>query len=347
MILLTFRDLVYRRTRFIVVTLLAAVVFALLFVMIGLVEQFNAEPVDTVAAIGADSWVIPEGITGPFTALSAAPAQAIDAIEADTKSAVVVSRSNLLDDGEPVDVILFGHEVGGLGTPSLVAGRAVAESGELVVDETAGLEVGQQVTIGGMDLTVVGETENITMLAGTPMAFVALADAQNIVFRSTELIGAVLVDGEIGAIPAGAKVLTAEEVATDALRPLDASISSIDLVRLLLWGVAAVIIGAVVYLSALERQRDFAVLKAVGAPNSALLGSLGLQAVLVSLAAVAIASIIQLFLVPSFPLPVRVPARAFWQVPLLAVIMALVAGGVGMRKVLRSDPSEAFSGAGV
>ena len=347
MILLTFRDLVYRQTRFIVVTLLAAVVFALLFVMIGLVEQFNAEPVDTVAAIGADSWVIPEGITGPFTALSAAPAQAIDAIEADTKSAVVVSRSNLLDDGEPVDVILFGHEVGGLGTPSIVAGRAVAESGELVVDETAGLEVGQQVTIGGIDLTVVGETENITMLAGTPMAFVALADAQNIVFRSTDLIGAVLVDGEIGAIPAGAKVLTAEEVATDALRPLDASIASIDLVRLLLWGVAAVIIGAVVYLSALERQRDFAVLKAVGAPNSALLGSLGLQAVLVSLAAVAIASIIQLFLVPSFPLPVRVPARAFWQVPLLAVIMALVAGGVGMRKVLRSDPSEAFSGAGV
>ncbi len=347
MILLTFRDLVYRRTRFIVVTLLAAVVFALLFVMIGLVEQFNAEPVDTVAAIGADSWVIPEGITGPFTALSAAPAQAIDAIEADTKSAVVVSRSNLLDDGEPVDVILFGHEVGGLGTPSIVAGRAVAESGELVVDETAGLDVGQQVTIGGIDFTVVGETENITMLAGTPMAFVALADAQNIVFRSTDLIGAVLVDGEIGSIPAGAKVLTAEEVAADALRPLDASISSIDLVRLLLWGVAAVIIGAVVYLSALERQRDFAVLKAVGAPNSALLGSLGLQAVLVSLAAVAIASIIQLFLVPSFPLPVRVPARAFWQVPLLAVIMALVAGGVGMRKVLRSDPSEAFSGAGV
>jgi putative ABC transport system permease protein len=346
-ILLTFRDLVYRKTRFIVVTLLAAVVFALLFVMIGLVEQFNAEPVDTVAAIGGDSWVIPEGITGPFTALSAAPAQAIDAIDADTKSAVVVSRSNLLDDGEPVDVILLGHEIGGLGTPSVVAGRTAAESGELVVDETAGLEVGQQVEIGGIDFTVVGETENITMLAGTPLAFVPLVDAQNIVFRSTDLIGAALVEGQVGAIPAGAKVLTAEEVAADALRPLDASISSIDLVRLLLWAVAAVIIGAVVYLSALERQRDFAVLKAVGVPNSALLGSLGVQAVLVSLAAVAIASIIQLFLVPAFPLPVRVPARAFWQVPVLAVVMALVAGGVGMRKVLRSDPSQAFSGAGV
>jgi putative ABC transport system permease protein len=347
LILLTFRDLVYRKTRFIVVTLLAAVVFALLFVMIGLVEQFNAEPVETIDAIGAESWVIPEGITGPFTALSAAPAQAIDAISADTKSAVVVSRSNLLDDGEAVDVMLFGHEVDGLGTPPLVAGRAVAESGELVADETAGLDIGQQVSMGGIDFTVVGETENITMLAGTPMVFVTLADAQNLVFRSTDVIGAVLVDGEVGAIPAGAKVLTADEVATDALRPLDGAISSIDLVRLLLWVVAAVIIGAVVYLSALERQRDFAVLKAVGAPNSALLGSLGLQAVLVSLAAVAIASVIQMFLVPAFPLPVRVPGRAFWQVPVLAVVMALVAGGVGMRKVLRSDPSQAFSGAGV
>ncbi len=50
MILLTFRDLVYRKTRFIVVTILGAVVFALLFVMTGLVEQFNLEPYDTVDA---------------------------------------------------------------------------------------------------------------------------------------------------------------------------------------------------------------------------------------------------------------------------------------------------------
>ena len=39
--------------------------------------------------------------------------------------------------------------------------------------------------------------------------------AQNLVFRSTDVIGAVLVDGEVGAIPAGAKVLTAAEVVTE------------------------------------------------------------------------------------------------------------------------------------
>jgi putative ABC transport system permease protein len=101
-----------------------------------------------------------------------------------------------------------------------------------------------------------------------------------------------------------------------------------------------------VYLSALDRQRDFAVLKAVGAPNSALLGSLALQAVLVALAAVAVAAVIQIFLVPVFPLPVDVPARAFWQLPVLAVVVALLAGAAGMRKVLRAEPSQAFAGAG-
>jgi putative ABC transport system permease protein len=344
---LTYRDLVYRKTRFILVTLLAAVVFALLFVMIGFVEQFKAEAVETIDAIGADYWIVPEDTTGPFTALSVAPAQAIDAVVADTKSAVIASRSNLRNDGEPVGVILFGHEVGGLGTPPLAAGRAAERSGELVADEAAGLDVGQQVTMGGVDFTVVGETENITILAGTPLVFVTLADAQEIVFRSTDVIGAVLVDGQVGAVPAGAKVLTAAEVATDTLRPLDGAIASLDLVRFVTWGVAAVIIGAPVYLSALDRQRDSAVLKAVGAPNSGLIASLGVQAVLVTLVAVAIASILQMFLVPAFPLPVLVPARAFWQVPVLAVVMALVAGGVGMRKVLRSDPSQAFTGAGV
>ena len=51
MILLTFRDLVYRKTRFIVVTVLGAVVFALLFVMTGLVNQFNLEPADSRRAV--------------------------------------------------------------------------------------------------------------------------------------------------------------------------------------------------------------------------------------------------------------------------------------------------------
>jgi putative ABC transport system permease protein len=348
MILLTLRDLVYRRTRFIVVTLLAAVVFALLFVMTGLVEQFNREPFDTVEVFDTTAWVVPEGISGPFTAVSAMPSAAIDLVEAERKSAAVLSRSSVADaSGNSDEVILVGHEPEGLGTPTTTSGRAASAAGELVLDESFGADVGEQVTVGGVPFTVVGESRDTTLLAGIPLAFMMKSDAQQLVFRTDEVISAVLVSGEVTALPPGTKAMTTDEVAQNVLDPLEGAIASVDLVRVLLWIVAAIIIGSVVYLSALERQRDFAVLKAVGAPNSALLGSLAMQAVLVALASVAVAAIIQVFLAPAFPLRVRVPARAFWQLPVLAVIMALVAGGVGMRKVIRSDPAEAFSGAGV
>ena len=347
MILLTFRDLVYRRTRFIVVTILGAVVFALLFVMTGLVNQFNLEPADTVEQFGAEHWVLPEGVTAPFTSVSVMPAAAFDAVDAATKSPVVITRSSVARrDGEvPEEVVLVGFEPGGIGAPKVVEGRAPEVEGEVSLDRTLGIDVGTEITMSGKPLTVVGLTTDTTVLAGIPFAFLVLPEAQMLAFTTTEVIGAVLVSGELGPLPEGLASVSSDEVVAQTLQPLDGAIASIDLVRALLWVVAAIIVGAVVYLSALDRQRDFAVLKAVGTPNSSLLGSLAVQAVLIALGAVALAAIIQIFLAPRFPLPVTVPARAFWQLPLLAVLMALAAGAIGMRKVLRSDPSQAFSGA--
>lgn len=298
MLLLTFRDLVYRRTRFVVVIVLGAVVFALLFVMTGLVEQFNLEPADTVDAIGADTWVLPEGVTGPFTALSAVPAAAAHLVVAENSAPVVTSRSSVIDEpgAEAVEVILLGHEPGGLGSPPTIDGRAATAPGEVVIDETLDLAVGDEITMVGQPFTVVGESERTTLLAGIPLAFVVLSDAQQLTFGADDVISGVLVEGEPTSIPPGAKTMSADEVAQSVLDPLEGAIASIDLVRALLWIVAAIIVGAVVYLSALERQRDFAVLKAVGAPNRALLGSLALQAVLVALLAVGVAAIIQIFL---------------------------------------------------
>jgi putative ABC transport system permease protein len=345
MILLTFRDLLYRKTRFIVVTLLSAVVFALLFVMTGLVEQFNLEPYDTVDAIGAETWVVAEGISGPFTSGSLLPATTVDAVNSDDSAPAVVARSSVATDDGPEEVFVIGHVIGDVGTPEPASGRAASARGELVADSTAGLAVGEEVLLAGEPFTVVGETENTTVLAGIPLVFLPIEDAQALVFGSDEVISVVLADGPVDSAPDGTSIMTADEVAEDVLGPLEGAIASVDLVRVLLWIVAGIIIGAVVYLSALDRQRDFAVLKAIGAADRSLLASLAIQAVLVALVAVGVAAIIQIFLAPAFPLKVRVPARAFWQLPLMAVVMSLIAGAVGMRQVMRADPSQAFAGA--
>jgi len=345
-ILLTLRDLRFRLVRFVVVVVLGAVVFALLFVMTGLVEQFNREPFDTVEAFGASAWILPEGVSGPFTASSTMPASMVDGVTADETAPVVTARSSLTSDSISDEVILVGHEAGGLGSPETVEGRNATASGEATVDESLGIAVGSDINVGGTDFVVVGTTRDTTLLAGIPLVFTTLGDAQDLVFQSRDVISAVLVDGEVSAVPPDFVSVSVDDIGQDTLNPLDGAIASIDLVRVLLWIVAAVIIGAVVYLSALERQRDFAVLKAIGTSNRTLLSSLALQAVLVALASVALAAVIQVFLAPAFPLAVRVPGRAFWQLPLLAVVMALVAGAIGMRRVATSDPAAAFAGAG-
>lgn len=357
MILLTLRDLRFRVVRFVVVTLLGAVVFALLFVATGLVEQFNREPFDTVDAFGATTWVLPEGVSGPFTASSTLPAAAAGGVAAPTVAPVVVARSSLAagdadieaadtEEAETEEVVIAGHEPGALGTPPVSDGRAAEASGEVVIDDTVDVEIGQEVRVGGAPLTVVGRSSDTTVLAGIPLVYVTLTDAQQLVFQSDEVVSAVLADGPVTATPAGTVAVPADDIAEDTLKPLESAIASVDLLRVLLWLIAAVIIGAVVYLSALERQRDFAVLKAVGVSNRTLLASLALQAVLVALSAVAIAAVLQIGLAPAFPLKVRVPAAAFWQLPVLAVAIALVAGAAGMRRVARSDPALAFAGAG-
>jgi putative ABC transport system permease protein len=345
-ILLTLRDLRFRAVRFVVVILLGAVVFALLFVMTGLVEQFNREPFDTVDAFGASTWVLPEGVSGPFTASSTMPASYLDEVVAESSAPVVTARSSITAESFTDEVILAGHATDTLGSPPIVEGRPATATGEVAVDESMDVDVGDVVNIGGGEFTVVGRTDDTTLLAGIPLVFMVLEDAQDLVFRSRDVISAVLVDGEPTSLPDGTVAMPADEVAEDTLHPLEGAIASIDFVRILLWVVAAVIIGSVVYLSALERQRDFAVLKAIGTSNRTLLGSLALQAVIVALAAVALAAVLQLFIAPVFPLKVSVPTRAFWQLPVFAVVMALLAGVAGMRRVARSDPALAFAGAG-
>jgi putative ABC transport system permease protein len=342
--LLTLRDLTHRAARFVVVILATAVVFTLLFLMTGLVEQFNQEPFLSIEAISDENWVVPSGVSGPVTATSTLDPDTASRLVAAGLEPVLMARGTLTVDGTQSESVVLGHVVGGSVAPPLATGRQVSAVGEAVVDESTGVVVGDEIRLSDDAFTVVGTTADTTLLAGQPIIFVGIDDVREVLFGGSPATSALL--GTPDEIPDGVAVLTPTQVAEDALGPLESAISSIDLIRVLLWAVAAIIIGAVVYLSALERSRDFAVLRAVGAPIRKLGGSLALQAMLIALAAVAVAAVLQFLLVPVFPMAVRVPARSLWQLPLLSVIVALVAAAGGMRRVRRTDPAQAFAGPG-
>ncbi len=342
--LLTVRDMAHRATRFVVVILATAVVFTLLFLMTGLVEQFNREPFLSMESVSSADWVVPEGVSGPITASSTLDPATASKLEAAGLEPVVVARGTLTIDGIPSESVVIGHRVGGRVDPPIATGRAVAGSGEVVLDATTGVAVGDEIHLSATPFLVVGLTDDTTLLAGQPLVFAGIEDIRDALFGGAAVTSAAL--GTPSPIPAGVAVLTPTEVAQDALGPLESAISSIDLIRVLLWAVAAIIIGAVVYLSALERGRDFAVLRAVGAPVRRLGGSLAIQAVTIALVAVALAAVIQVLLVPVFPMKVRVPARSLWQLPVMSIVVALLAAAGGMRQVRRTDPAQAFAGPG-
>lgn len=346
MFLLTLRDLQYRAMRFGLVIVGTSVIFAMLLLMNGISEHFKREPEYTVNAIGADWWVIPAGISGPFTAHATLDPSIAPSLGARRADPVIVSRGALYIDGKPEDVFVVGHGIGMLGAPPVAVGAPVAAQGQLLADATLGLQSGDRARFGSASFAVVGVTHDTTIFAGLPVVFMSIEDVRVQLFKGASVATAILTSGRPREIPRDLQVMSKDDVVVDSRRPMERATGSITLVQTLLWIVSAMIIGGVVFLSSMERRRDFAVLKAVGGSTRGLLAGLAAQSVFVALGAAALASLVQLALAPTFPIKVEVSSRALVQLPMIAVGVALLASVAGMRRVARTDPALAFSGPG-
>jgi len=112
----------------------------------------------------------------------------------------------------------------------------------------------------------------------------------------------------------------------------------------LLWVVAALIVGSMIYMSALERTRDFAVFKAVGVPTRSILAGLAMQAVIVAVLAAVLGGALSVLLGPLFPMRVDIPRLAFFMLPVVAVTIGVLASLAGLRRAVVVDPALAFGG---
>ena len=118
--------------------------------------------------------------------------------------------------------------------------------------------------------------------AGMPVVIVPLDPFQAIVLGGQPLATAGVAHEPVARAPAGFVQVGLEEAREDALRILGDATSTIDLIKVLLWVVAALILGSVMYLSAVERTRDFALFKAIGVGTAQLAGGIALQSAVLS-----------------------------------------------------------------
>jgi putative ABC transport system permease protein len=163
-------------------------------------------------------------------------------------------------------------------------------------------------------------------------------------FPGADVASAILVRGSPTGVPAGLAARTRSQSVSDTLRPLDNALRSLTLTAILMLVVAGMVIGSVVYLSALERSRDFAVLKATGCSDRSLLGGLVLQVVVLSLTSALLGVVLAHLLIPLFPLEFTIPVQASVALPAVAVLVGLVASLAGLRRAVATDPALAFGG---
>jgi putative ABC transport system permease protein len=344
--LIGLRDLQWGRRRFAIGVVATALVFALGLLMSGVSASFDNEIDRTVGSFDADAWVVRANSFGPFTGPATMPsarAASVRELPGVRRADPVAVLRATTDTPKRANVNLIGVVPGGVGSPRGSA-RLLRAGGAAIADESLGLSVGDRLDLNGADFRVGAVTSGMTYFAGIPTVTVSLRDAQRLGLGGRDLATAVLTRGRPTAVPSGLTVLGNGEVKEDLGRPVSQAKQTISLIRVLLWIVAAGIIGAVVYLSVLERVRDLAALKAIGVSTRDLVGGLILEAALLSLLAALLSVGLEEAIAPAVAMSVEVPALTFLTLPIVAVLVGVVASLIGLRRAVSVDPALAFAG---
>lgn len=348
MLAVTFGDLIYRVRQFLIAIIGVTLVLALALLLSGLASGFGTEVSQTVDGFGASTWLLSNGAGGRITAFAAFPERDARDIAGQSGvqdvSPVLMVLSQVAHAGNKVlTVNLVGVDPDKLGDPTATAGHTLNGPNQVVVDDQLGVAIGSTLVMNGGELHVVGTVTDRTLLGGTPMIYTTLKSAQAMVIHGQPLITALLSRGIPTVVPAGFTKYTPAQISALTLSQMQGAVSSVENLRLLMWILAAIIVGALLYVAALERQQDFAVLKALGASSLALYGSLLLEAIIVTLTATVLAELVANALTPIlFSEPVDIRFSAYVTLPVIAIAVGAVASLTALRRVVSADPAAAF-----
>jgi putative ABC transport system permease protein len=348
MLFAALRDMQWRRRRLVIAIVSTGLVFAMTLVLTGLANGFRVEAQRTIDSMGVDGFVVKSGAAGPF--LGSTPFAEVDLARV-AASPGVKAAAPLATAAQPIregtsarNSTAFGAPAHGPGMPQVSEGQAPTAPDEVAVSSTLGRHIGEDLQVGAHTLRIVGIVPNATALAKTPSLFLTTEGLQKLAYNGQPMITSIGILGIPKQLPEGYQAVDRAAGVTDLMRPLKVASGAITIIAFLLWIVAVLIVGSLVYLSALERLRDFAVFKAIGVPTRSILAGLALQAVIVALLAAALGVILAQLLAPVFPMIVVVPMSAYLVLPVIAIVIGLLASVAGLRRAVAVDPALAFGG---
>ena len=375
---LALRDLRHNLARFLITCIGLGLLLGVVQSMIGIYRGNIEEGTTMARAAGAGLWIVEAGTQGPFAEASRIPGDTREAVArlhgVAAAGSVTYQSIEGAHAGNKIRLYVVGYEPGRPGgPPAIVSGRGIARDHyEIVVDRRAGIALGERIGLGRHQFAVVGVTANLVGSGGDPAAFVTLRDSQRLQFDlapaaarrelargagdgTTDIVNAVVADVVPG-VPAATIATTARQwkhlaAMTQAeqeillTRSLIARASrQIGLFTVVLMVVSTVIIALIVYTMTLDKRREIATLKLIGAPDRRIVALIVEQALAMGLIGFAVGTLMVNATAGFFPRRVVLLLGDGLILAAIVVLVCLLASTVSVRYALRIDPASALSG---
>lgn len=376
---LAYRDVRHNLFRFLLTCLGLSLLMAVVLAMIGIYNGLVADALNIVKAPRVDLWVVEANTQGPFAEASKIPGGTRGAVarlhgvaEAGGISYQTVEAEHA---GTTLRLYVIGFEPGRPGGPqTIVEGRGITQTHfELVADRETGLVVGDRIRLGRNSFAVVGLVEDTMNSGGDPAAFITLADAQTLqsqlappaqrvqeargagLLESADTVAAVIARLEPTADPEDVArtvrqwkhlgaLTQAEQEAILLGSVVDRAKRQIGLFLGILLTVSAVVIALIIYTMTMEKLKQIATLKLIGAPDRTIVALIVQQSVALGMVGWSFGLLLILLVKDVFPRrvvlePVNAAALAG-----IILVVCIAASGLGVRAALKVDPATAIGG---
>jgi putative ABC transport system permease protein len=375
---LAYRDIRFSLGRFALTCLGLSLLLGVVLSMIGIYRGLVEDALRLARTPGADIWVVEAGRKGPFAESSRIPGATREMIASFSgvaeAGAVTYQSVETLHRGMKLRLYIVGYEPGRLGGPKgIVRGRHISRSHfEMVADRRTGLSPGERVRLGRHTFTVVGITSDQVASGGDPVAYLTLKDSQVLQFEpepavarreaasgsppaEKDIVNGVVARLSPGIAPARTAssmlrwkhlaVLTQEEQEKLLLTSVvEKSRKQIGLFTVILITVSAVIIALIIYTMTMDKVREIATLKLIGAPDRVIVGLIVKEALLMALVGFGLGAALVNLVKDRFPRRVLLQPEDGLLLGCIVIVVCLLASGMGVRLALRIDPAEALGG---
>lgn len=353
---LAWRDMIFARTRFLLMGAVLALMSILIVIISGLTAGLVNDGVSGLKAIDGDVIAFADGTQtdSAFTrsVVDTADAETLaDAPGVETATPMGLTIANAHNqDGIAVDLTLIGVEAG-----SFLAPENINTAPEIVVSNTLadeGIELGDTITIDriGTELTVIGFTEEQHTFGHVPLAYMPLEVWQEISGRKATEASVIVAQTTSAPDTAELSAQTGLDVRTleasfDSSPGYTAETMTLSMIEWFLYVIAALVTGAFFLVWTIQRAGDIATLRAMGATKGFLLrDSLGQAVVVLAVSIVAgvlIATGVGLWL-ESTPMPFSTEVAPILGGALILFIAGLIGALVAVYRVTRTNPLQAL-----